>query len=414
MLKAFQEQVQTDMMSRLELESLGLLPGEALVGTKVAVLGSLEVDGAVQVELANNDTRTHVEVVADDLDELLGGLLRGTVGVDVDGEGLSDTNGVGKLDQGAAGKAGVDQGLGNPAAEVGSGTVDLGEILSGESTTTVGTPTTVGVDNDLTAGQTGVTLGTTNDEAARGLDVVDGLVVEVLGGDGLLDDLVKDLLAEVLGGDVVGVLGGDDDGVDADGDDSTVVVLVLNSDLGLGVGSQPRQGAVAAGSRHGSVELVGEGKSEGEELGGLVGGITEHDTLVTSTEALESLLVVQTLGNIGRLLLNGNEQVEGLVVETLGGVIVTDVLDGVTDDLLVVNLGLGGDFTENHDHTSLGGSLASNLGEGVLSQTGVEDGIGDLIGNLIGVTLTDGLGSEEEVTLVVVLSVDTVCGSHCE
>lgn len=222
--------------------------------------------------------------------------------------------------------------------------------------------------------------------------MVDGLVVEVLGGDGLLDDLVKDLLAEVLGGDVVGVLGGDDDGVDADGDDRTVVVLVLNSDLGLGVGSQPRQRAVAAGSRHGSVELVGEGESEGEELGGLVGGITEHDTLVTSTEALESLLVVQTLGNIGRLLLNSNEQVEGLVVETLGGVIVTDVLDGVTDDLLVVNLGLGGDFTENHDHTSLGGSLASNLGEGVLSQAGVEDGIGDLIGNLIGVTLTDGLG----------------------
>lgn len=222
--------------------------------------------------------------------------------------------------------------------------------------------------------------------------MVDGLVVEVLGGDGLLDDLVKDLLAEVLGGDVVGVLGGDDDGVDADGDDGTVVVLVLNSNLGLGVGSQPRQRAVATGSRHGSVELVGEGESEGEELGGLVSGITEHDSLVTSTETLESLLVVQTLGDIGRLLLNSNEQVQGLVVETLGGIIVTDVLDGVTDDLLVVNLGLGGDFTENHDHTSLGGSLASNLGEGILSQAGVEDGIGDLIGNLIGVTLTDGLG----------------------
>lgn len=177
MLKAFQEQVQTDMMSRLELESLGLLPGEALVGTKVAVLGSLEVDGAVQVELADNDTRSHVEVVTDDLDELLRGLLGGTVGVNVDREGLGDTNGVGQLDKGAAGKAGVDQGLGDPAGEVGSGTVDLGEILSRESTTTVGTPTTVGVDNDLTAGQTGITLGTTNDEAARGLDLEHVLVL---------------------------------------------------------------------------------------------------------------------------------------------------------------------------------------------------------------------------------------------
>jgi hypothetical protein len=29
--------------------------------------------------------------------------------------------------------------------------------------------------------------------------------------------------------------------------------------------------------------------------------------------------------------------------------------------------------------TSLGGGLASNLGEGVLSQAGIEDGIGDLV-----------------------------------
>ena len=30
-------------------------------------------------------------------------------------------------------------------------------------------------------------------------------------------------------------------------------------------------------------------------------------------------------------------------------------------------------------HTSLGGSLASNLGEGVLLKTGIEDSIGDLV-----------------------------------
>lgn len=59
----------------LELELLGLLPAEALVGTEVTVLGSLEVDGLVQVELPDNDTRSEVKVVPDDLDKLLGGLL---------------------------------------------------------------------------------------------------------------------------------------------------------------------------------------------------------------------------------------------------------------------------------------------------------------------------------------------------
>lgn len=60
----------------------------------MAVLGSLEVDGASQVQLTDNDTGTEVKVVTDDLDKLIRGLLRGAVGVDVDGEGLSNTNGV--------------------------------------------------------------------------------------------------------------------------------------------------------------------------------------------------------------------------------------------------------------------------------------------------------------------------------
>lgn len=84
---------------------------------------------------------------------------------------------------------------------------------------------------------------------------------------------------------------------------------------------------------------------------------------------------METLGNVGGLLLNGNEDVAGLVVEALVGAVVTNVLDGLTNDLLVVETSLGGDLTEDHDHTGLGGSLTSNLGEGVLSQAGIENGI---------------------------------------
>ena len=228
--------------------------------------------------------------------------------------------------------------------------------------------------------------------------MVDGAVIKVLGGDGGLDDLLEDLLAELLGGDVLGVLGRDDDGVDADGDDGAIVVLVLDGDLGLGVGAEPREGAVAAGGRHGGVELMGEEEGQGEELGGLVGGIAEHDTLVTGAEVLEAVVEMETLGDIGGLLLDGDEQVEGLVVEALGRVIVADVLDGLADDLLVVELGLGGDLTKDHDHAGLGGGLASDLGEGVLGQAGIEDGIGNLIGDLVGVALTDGLGLPKAVS----------------
>lgn len=63
--------------------------------------------------------------------------------------------------------------------------------------------------------------------------VVDGLVIEVLGGNGSLDDLLQDLLAELLGRDVRGVLSGNDDSVDTLRNDSTAILLVLDGDLVL-------------------------------------------------------------------------------------------------------------------------------------------------------------------------------------
>lgn len=137
----------------------------------MTVLGGLEVNGLGQVELLNNDTGSQVEVVTDDLDELIRALGRGAVGVDVDGQGLSDTNGVRQLDEGTASEASSDQGLGDPTTDVGSRSVDLGEILSREGATTVSTPATVCVDNDLTTSQASVTLRATNNEEAGGLNL---------------------------------------------------------------------------------------------------------------------------------------------------------------------------------------------------------------------------------------------------
>lgn len=242
----------------------------------MAVSRGLAVDGLLEVELLDNDSGTEVPVVADNVDELEVRLLAGAVGVDKDGEGLGDTDGVRELDEGTLGEAGGDKRLGDPTGSVSSGTVDLGEVLSGEGTTTVGTPTTVGVDNDLATSETGVTLGTTNDETPRRLDVVDDLVVEEVLGDDLLDDLLEDLGAEVLGGDLLSVLGRDDDSVDTDGNNSSrCLLLVLDGDLGLGVGAEPSERAVATGLGHGSVELVGKHDGEGHVLGGLIGSIAE-------------------------------------------------------------------------------------------------------------------------------------------
>lgn len=50
-----------------------------------------------------------------------------------------------------------------------------------------------------------------------------------------------------------------------------------------------------------------------------------------------------------------------MLLLTFGAVVVSDVLDGVADDLLVVDVGLGGDLAADHDHAGLGHSLAGDL-----------------------------------------------------
>ena len=73
--------------------------------------------------------------------------------------------------------------------------------------------------------------GSTDDEVAAGVDVEDGLVVEILRGDDHLDDLLHHVLAELGQGDLVAVLDRDDDGVDADWDARAAVEAVLASHL---------------------------------------------------------------------------------------------------------------------------------------------------------------------------------------
>lgn len=81
-----------------------------------------------------------------------------------DGEGFGNTNSVRELDECTASKTSSNEGLGDPTSGVRSRTINLREILSGESATTMGTPTTVGINDDLTPGQAGITLRSTNDE----------------------------------------------------------------------------------------------------------------------------------------------------------------------------------------------------------------------------------------------------------
>ena len=66
---------------RLKFQLLRLLPGEVLV-RKVAVFGRLEIYWPREVELFDDNTWPHIEILSDDLDQLVRRLARGTVRID--------------------------------------------------------------------------------------------------------------------------------------------------------------------------------------------------------------------------------------------------------------------------------------------------------------------------------------------
>ena len=116
--------------------------------------------------------------------------------------------------------------------------------------------------------------------------MADGPVIKIFGGNDLIDDFVFDLLADLLRGDFGAVLRGNDNSVDSLRNDGAIVMLVLKGNLRLRVGAEPREGSVTSSGRQGRVEPVSHEKSDGEEFGGLVSSIAEHDALDPLRRAL--------------------------------------------------------------------------------------------------------------------------------
>jgi len=235
----------------LELEGLGSLPCEIRVfAAKVSVGSSLLEDRSAEVKVSNDSSGAKVKVSIDNLSDLCIGLARSgdasSVSVNKDGERVRDADGVRELNQDSVAKTGSNKRFSNPTSGICSRAVNLCGVLSGEGSTTVGTPTTVSINDDFTAGESSVTMRTTNDETSRRVKVVDCLLVKVLSWDNGLDDVLHELSLDLLLGDVLRVLGGNDNCVDTLGNRLAIIHLVLASHLGLAIRTNPRAGSVLA------------------------------------------------------------------------------------------------------------------------------------------------------------------------
>src|SRR5690606_4151460 len=108
---------------------------------------------------------------------------------------------------------------------------------------------------------------------------------------------------------------------------------------------------------------------------------------------------IHALGDVGRLLVVGDQDGAALVIDAIVGIVVSDTLDGVSRDLDVVDIGGGGDFARQDDQPGVAECLGSNAGVGILGENGIENGIGYLVGDLVGVTFGYGFGSKQKIVI---------------
>ena len=237
--------------------------------------------------------------------------------------------------------------------------------LPGEGAATVAGPAAVGVDDDLAAGQAGVTHWPADDELAGRVDQhprrrgVQRLVRQVR-QDGLEHVLADVGIQRLLEVDAVGVLGGNHHGVESGRD----VVLVLDGDLRLAVRAQIRQRAVLAHLGQPPRQPVCQCDRQRHQLRGVADRVAEHQALVAGAlgvqrvrGALDARLVrgVDALSDVGRLTADADVDAAGLPVEALVRVVVADVEDALANGVGDVGEGLLGRRRHLADHVHLPG-----------------------------------------------------------
>merc|ERR1719188_355616 len=241
------------------------LPAEVAVGRRLLVLGLAQCQGL------SNGAGTAVEGDLDDVRNVVRSErpLLCAIGLDEEGQGLGHADGIRELHECTLAEAALHDRLCHLTANVRRGAVNLRGILAAECTTTVRTPTAVGVNDDLATSEARIALRPTDDELAGRVDVHVRVVAEERQGrlpileldfrKRLLDHLLHDELVHLLharsshlrtgvSGALLGTLGlerlrvlrGDDDSVDLAGLHRAIRFLqVLNRHLRLPVGAQP-------------------------------------------------------------------------------------------------------------------------------------------------------------------------------
>src|SRR5215210_3837041 len=168
--------------------AVGLLPGKEIdllpsilaaprLAPEVTVAGGRSVNWTLQLQCVNDTLGREIENVVDHLFQCRVRQHPSPERLNQNRDRPGDSNGIGHLNFATPGQLGFNDVLGHPACGIGCGAIHLRRILAAEGTATVPSHPAVGVDDDLPAGETGVSMRTPDDEAPGRVDEKLGALV---------------------------------------------------------------------------------------------------------------------------------------------------------------------------------------------------------------------------------------------
>ena len=125
----------------------------------------------------------------------------------------------------------------------------------------------------------------------------------------------------------------------------------------------------------------------------LIGSITKLKTLVTGTDGIQLVFIhivlfllkslVNTHSDICGLFVKSCDNCAGICVKTIICIVISDLADRITNDLLDINICLCCDLTHNKYKTCCSSSLTCNTAHWVLCHHSVKDRVRNRVADFV-------------------------------
>src|SRR6266404_1088109 len=203
-------------LGQVLIESFGsirTLPGkrfQVILAPEMTVVGRLPIDWAQEIQLFDDRCRLEVEYLLHGLLNFYFIYLRGSKRVDAYADRIGITDGVSELNFTPVGQTSRYHILSDVPAHIRCGSIYLRGVFTGKRAAAVAAHSTIGVDDDLSSGQTRITFRATNYKSDGRIDEIACFGVNPLQRHNLPDHSFNDSLANFFMFYFGSVLGRDD------------------------------------------------------------------------------------------------------------------------------------------------------------------------------------------------------------